>query len=208
MSQPLGRFAGNWVEVQECIEIMSTTDPNRRHPLSRDLIDLTNALAGWMLHLSGHAASPEAGAKVSDDILLSGHAFNAFHAIVQAQGGDTAVLSQTAGIHQPTATRTLTAAHSGYLSQMDCTQIGWAVQRLGAGRARPGDPVSAHAGIEMHAKLGDRLQANQPLVTLFAEDPTLLDEPYQMLQETLHLSPIQPTPVPLIREIIAKDQRP
>jgi pyrimidine-nucleoside phosphorylase len=205
MSQPLGRFAGNWVEVQECIEIMSTTDPNRRHPLSRDLIDLTNALAGWMLHLSGHAASPEAGAKVSDDILLSGHAFNAFHAIVQAQGGDTAVLSQTAGIHQPTATRTLTAAHSGYLSQMDCTQIGWAVQRLGAGRARPGDPVSAHAGIEMHAKLGDRLEANQPLVTLFAEDPALLDEPYQMLQETLQISAIPPAPTPLIREVIQNE---
>ena len=71
---------------------------------------------------------------------------------------------------------------------MDCTKIGWAVQRLGAGRTRPGDPVSAHAGIEMHAKLGDRVEAGQPLATLFSEDAALLDEPEQMLRETLQIA--------------------
>jgi pyrimidine-nucleoside phosphorylase len=110
-----------------------------------------------------------------------------------------------AAFHCPTATRTLTASRTGYLSEMDCTQIGWAVQRLGAGRARPGDPVSAHAGIEMHAKLGDSISAGQPLVTLFAEDARLLDEPYSMLLETLHIAPTPPTPTPLIREIVAKE---
>ena len=68
---------------------------------------------------------------------------------------------------------------------MDCKQVGWAVQRLGAGRAKPGDPVSAHAGIEMHAKLGDKLEQGQPLVTLFSEDDALLDEPEAMLRDTL-----------------------
>jgi pyrimidine-nucleoside phosphorylase len=87
---------------------------------------------------------------------------------------------------------------------MDCTQIGWAVQRLGAGRARPGDPVGAHAGIAMHAKLGDSISAGQPLVTLFAEDAGLLDEPYSMLLETLHIAPTPPTPTALIREIVVK----
>jgi thymidine phosphorylase len=85
---------------------------------------------------------------------------------------------------------------------MDCKQAGWAVQRLGAGRAKPGDPVSAHAGIEMHAKLGDRLKKGQPLITLFAEDESLLDEPEQMLLETLQISPTPPQLQPLIREIV------
>ena len=76
---------------------------------------------------------------------------------------------------------------------MNCTQVGWAVQRLGAGRVRPGDPVSAHAGIEMHAKLGDRVVAGQPLVTLFSEDAALLDEPEAMLLETIRVADSAPS---------------
>jgi thymidine phosphorylase len=87
---------------------------------------------------------------------------------------------------------------------MDCKQVGWAVQRLGAGRAKPGDPVSAHAGIEMHAKLGDPIKAGQPLITLFTEDVSLLDEPEAMLRETLHITPTAPQLQPSIREVITR----
>jgi pyrimidine-nucleoside phosphorylase len=87
---------------------------------------------------------------------------------------------------------------------MDCKCVGWAVQRLGAGRAKPGDPVSAHAGIEMHAKLGDKIEAGQPLVTLFSEDPELLDEPEAMLRDTLQITQTPPKLQPLIREVITK----
>ena len=79
-----------------------------------------------------------------------------------------------------------------------------AVQRLGAGRAKPGDPVSAHAGIEMHAKLGNQIKAGQPLVTLFTEDASLLDEPEAMLRETLHIAPTPPQLQPAIREVITQ----
>jgi pyrimidine-nucleoside phosphorylase len=200
MDEPLGRFSGNWVEVWECVDIMK----QRRHPMSRDLIELSNILSGWMLHLAGHAASPEEGAKLSDDILRSGAAYKAWLKIVAAQNGDTTIFEDPAAHHKPTATRILTAPASGYLSAMDCKQVGWAVQRLGAGRAKPGDPVSAHAGIEMHAKLGDKLEANQPLVTLFSEDPELLNEPEAMLRETLQITQSPPKLQPLIREVITK----
>ncbi|MGH9597993.1 MAG: thymidine phosphorylase, partial [Edaphobacter sp.] len=99
-------------------------------------------------------------------------------------------------------TRTLAAPVSGYLAAMDCKQVGWAVQRLGAGRAKPGDPVSAQAGIEMHAKLGDKIQEGQPLVTLFSEDEALLDEPEDMLRETIKITQAPPKLQPLIREIV------
>jgi pyrimidine-nucleoside phosphorylase len=198
MDEPLGRFSGNWIEVWECVDIMQ----QKRHPLSADLIRLTNILSGWMLHLAGHADTPESGAKLSDEILRSGAAYAAWLKIVESQSGDTRVFENPAAHHKPSATRTLTVPQPGYLSSMDCKQVGWAVQRLGAGRAKPGDPVSAHAGIEMHAKLGDRLEAGQPLVTLFAEDPALLDEPAHMLQETLQISATPPHPTTLIHEIV------
>ncbi len=254
MSQPLGRFAGNWVEVQECLELFQHFSPD--HPfslppeklrLSLDLLELTHALAGHMLYLGSKAPTPEAGTLLSTQLLADGSAYSHFlhmtalqtapppqNVVIPSEGAlapksraprispsltshenlshptpglatwQTA-FANPAAFHCPTATRTLTASRTGYLSEMDCTQIGWAVQRLGAGRARPGDPVSAHAGIEMHAKLGDSISAGQPLVTLFAEDARLLDEPYSMLLETLHIAPTPPTPTPLIREIVAKE---
>jgi pyrimidine-nucleoside phosphorylase len=201
MDEPLGRFSGNWIEVWECVDIMK----QHRHPMSSDLINLSNILSGWMLYLAGHSDTPEQGAKLSDEILRSGAAYKAWLKIIAAQNGDITVFEDPAATHKPTATRILTAPTSGYLSAMDCKQVGWAVQRLGAGRAKPGDPVSAHAGIEMHAKLGDKLATGQPLITLFAEDPALLDEPEQMLRETLQISPTLATKQPLIREIITKN---
>jgi pyrimidine-nucleoside phosphorylase len=204
MDEPLGRFSGNWVEVQECVDIMKQD----RHPMSADLIELTNILSGWMLHLAGHANTPEEGAKLSDEILTSGAAFEVFLEIVHAQGGDISRFegeANPAAHHKPTATRTITAPQNGYLASMDCKQVGWAVQRLGAGRAKPGDPVSAHAGIEMHVKLGDRINKGQPLITLFSEDPTLIAEPEQMLRQTLQITSTPAMKQPLIREIVKLD---
>jgi pyrimidine-nucleoside phosphorylase len=239
MDQPLGRFSGNWVEVWECIDILKGI----RHPMSADLIELSNILAGHMLYLGSKAPTPEAGAILANQLLADGSAYTHFLQMTalqttplssrtaaegsaspsspdssvphssqshrdewesrhESQAPYLAAFANPAAFHKPSATRTITADKSGYLSAMDTTKIGWAVQRLGAGRTRPGDPVSAHAGLEMHAKLGDRLEPNQPLCTLFTEDATLLDEPEAMLRETLQISPTPPTPIPLIREII------
>jgi pyrimidine-nucleoside phosphorylase len=198
MDEPLGRFSGNWVEVWECVDIMR----GKRHPLSADLIELSNLLAGWMLHLAGHATTPEEGARLSDHILASGEAYKAWLKIIAAQGGDTSVFEDPAAHHQPTATRVLKSTSSGYLASMDCKQVGWAIQRLGAGRACPGDPVSAHAGIECHAKIGDRIQEGQPIFTLFSEDPALLDKAEPMLRETLRITSVAPPVQPILHEII------
>jgi pyrimidine-nucleoside phosphorylase len=199
-SQPLGRFAGNWLEVRECVEILQ----NHRHPLSADLIELTHLLTGWMLHLAGHAESPEAGATLSDEILRSGAAYQAWLKLVAAQSGDTSMFEDPAAFHQPKASTTLRAQTEGYLASIDTMQVGWAVQRLGAGRTKPGAPVSAHAGIEVHAKLGDRIAANQPLVTLFAEDEALLAEPLELLRAAYTITAAPPEPQPQLIEVISK----
>jgi pyrimidine-nucleoside phosphorylase len=213
MDQPLGRFAGNWIEVQECLELFQHYSPD--HPfslppeklrLSSDLLKLTHALTGHMLHLGGKTATPDAGAILSALLLADGSAYRHFLQMVELQSDDFAAakvaFADPAGFHKPAATRTLTADHAGYLAHMDCTKIGWAVQRLGAGRERPGDPVSAHAGLEMHAKLGDLLEEGQPLVTLFSEESALLEEPEEMLRDTLRISADPPISIPLIHEII------
>jgi len=198
MDEPMGRFSGNWVEVWECVDIMRGV----RHAMSADLIELSNALSGRMLFLAGRAGSPEAGAVMADGILRSGAAYEAWLRIVAAQGGDVSVFEDVAGFHKPAATRVFRASRAGYLAGMDCKQVGWAVQRLGAGRARPGDSVSANAGIESHAKIGDWLEAGQPVFTLFSEDEALVEEPYRMLRETVRIEDVKPERLPLVREVV------
>ena len=122
--------------------------------------------------------------------------------MVKLHGGDTSVFDDPAAHHKPAATRVLAADRSGYLAGMDCTEVGWAVQRLGAGREVPGGPVAAHAGIEMHVKIGDRIEAGQPLITLFSEDAALLDTPECMLRETLRIEEVPVERKPLVREVL------
>jgi len=213
MDQPLGRFAGNWVEVMECVEIFHHFSPEcefslgpEEMRLSSDLIELTCALAGWMIYLGGRAATQEAGSAVAERTLRDGSAYERFLRMVRLQSEDVAgamaAFAEPGAFHKPMARRVVKAERAGYLAGMDCAQVGWAVQRLGAGRARPGDAVSAHAGIEMHVKLGDRVETGQALVTLFSEDEKLLEGPELMLRMTLRISEERPEPVPLIREII------
>ncbi|ADV81492.1 thymidine phosphorylase [Terriglobus saanensis] len=200
MDQPLGRFSGNWVEVWECVEIMRCI----AHPLYTDVIELSVTLAGWMLQLGGITPTPEAGRERALELLHDGSVYKKWLEMVKLQGGDATPFADPAAFHQPAVTLTLTASRSGYLSSMDCTEVGWAIQRLGAGREVPDDPVSAHAGIEMHAKLGDSLETGDPLVTLFGDSEEQLATAESMLHNTMKISSEKPTLQPLIRKIFTK----
>jgi pyrimidine-nucleoside phosphorylase len=96
---------------------------------------------------------------------------------------------------------------SGYFVSADCTKVGWAVQRLGAGRERAGEPVEAHAGLEMHVKLGAKIQAGQPLATLFTEDEARFAEPDQLLAEALTIGDEAIAAPPLVRQIVSADNK-
>ncbi len=198
MEEPLGRFAGNWVEVWECVDVLKGV----RHPMSADLVELALILSGWMLFLAGASDSPERGAALAEELLRSGEAYEAWLRMVRAQGGDVAVFDDPAAEHRPRFRRELRAERAGYLAGMDCKQVGWAVQRLGAGRDRPGAAVNAHAGLEVHAKLGDAVIAGQVLFTLFSGEERLLETGYRMLTEAVVLAEVAPERELLVREVV------
>jgi pyrimidine-nucleoside phosphorylase len=201
MNQPLGRFAGNWVEIWESVDLLG----GKRHPLSEDKLEVSLTLASWMLHIGGKADTPEASRRLAEEVLNSGAALRNFKAMVKAQGGDAAVLDNPAAFHQPGATKTVLARHEGHLSAMDCEKVGWAVQRLGAGRVKAGEPVDPHAGIEMHVKLGARIATNQPLVTMFAADGEKFAEPEDLLREALTITDQSGAVPPLIHEYVTAE---
>jgi pyrimidine-nucleoside phosphorylase len=205
MDQPLGRFAGNWVEIWESLDLLR----NQRHPLNEDLRELSLVLAGWMIHLGGKASNAEEGRAIAEQKLVDGSALDIFVRMVAAQGGETSILEEPARFHTPKFRRSFTAQTSGYLTSMDCEKIGWAVQRLGAGRERADEPVAPHAGLEMHAKLGSRVEDGQPLCTLFTDEEYRFAEPETLLAEAIIIEEgsVSPPIPPLIGEIITRDNR-
>jgi pyrimidine-nucleoside phosphorylase len=87
---------------------------------------------------------------------------------------------------------------------MDTTMLGWAVQRLGAGREKAGEPVDPHAGIDFHARRGAYVKKGEPLATLYATNETLLAEPEAFLREAIRFSATAPEPVALISRVLAR----
>lgn len=197
MSQPLGQAAGNWIELVESVNLLR----NQRPPQSEDLRELSLILAGWMIYLGGAAATASAGRQLAEAALEDGSALAVFFKMIEAQGGDTSVLDAPEAFHKPGATQVLAAWDSGYITAMDTTALGWAVQRTGAGREKPGEPVDPHAGILFHARRGDRVEKGQPIATLYATSPALLPEPIALLRQAITIAPDEPEIVPLISEI-------
>lgn len=195
MSQPLGRAAGNWIEIMECVELLRGARP----AWSEDLRELSLVLAGWMIHLGGKADTPETGYKLAEAALTDGAALAAFMKMVDAQGGDISIFDDMQTFHKPGATLEVAAWESGYVTGMDTTALGWAVQRTGAGREKTGEPgkgssspglepVDPHAGILFHARRGARVERGQPFATIYATNAAMLAEPAAILKEAIHIS--------------------
>jgi pyrimidine-nucleoside phosphorylase len=197
MGRPLGRMAGNWVELMECVELLRGERPAG----SEDLRRLSLLLAGWMIHLGGKAETPEAGFVRAERALEDGSALRVFLAMVDAQGGDISCFDDPVTFHKPGATFALESWQSGYIAEMDTTALGWAVQRLGAGREKAGQPVDPHAGIAFHAQRGAHVEQGQPLATLYATRQEMLAEPTELLKQAIHISDSAPPRVPLVSRV-------
>jgi pyrimidine-nucleoside phosphorylase len=200
MDQPLGSAAGNWIELVESVELLR----GKRPAESEDLRELSLILAGWMIHLGGAASSAEAGHQLAEAALEDGSALAVFFKMIEAQGGDAGVFDDPQ-FHKPGATEVLNSWDSGFISAMDTTKIGWAVQRLGAGREKAGEPVDPHAGIVFHARRGAHVEPDKPIATLYATTPAMLAEPIALLKEAILLSANPPEPVELVTRIFTRE---
>ncbi len=175
MSAPLGRSAGNALEVAEALEVLAGGGPG-------DVVELTLALAAEMLAAAGRSDVDPA------EVLADGRAMDSWRAMIAAQGGDPAAPLPLAGHRE-----VVTAAESGYLSRLDALAVGLAAWELGAGRSAPGAAVSAGAGVTWHAGVGERVAAGAPLLTLHTDEPARFEAALARLDGAWTVSA---TPVP------------
>ncbi|MGJ9413500.1 thymidine phosphorylase [Aeromicrobium sp. CF4.19] len=153
MSTPLGLTAGNALEVRESVEVLAGGGPP-------DVVELTLALAREMLAAAGREDVDPAAA------LADGRAMDTWRRMVSAQDGDP-----DADLPLARETHVVPAPATGVLARLDAMPVGVAAWRLGAGRSGPGEAVQAGAGVQMHAKPGDRVRAGDPLLTLHTDTP-------------------------------------
>jgi thymidine phosphorylase len=176
MDTPLGRAVGNAVEVAESVQALRGDGPP-------DLMAVTLALATQMLDLAGVDEDPAAA-------IADGRALAAYRAMVRAQGGDP-----DAPLPEPVhVIRALPAPADGWLTRLDALAVGTAAWRLGAGRERKEDPVSAAAGVICLAKPGDRVRKGQPLVELRADDAERFEGAAAALDGAAEISAQGPPP--------------
>ncbi|SNT19352.1 thymidine phosphorylase [Asanoa hainanensis] len=185
MSTPLGLAVGNAVEVTESVEVLAGGGP-------ADVVELTLALAREMLDAAGRPDADPAAA------LADGRAMDAWRSMVRAQGGDPDAALPTAR-----ETHTVTAAADGFVSAVDAYAIGIAAWRLGAGRARKEDPVSAAAGVVLHRKPGDPVRAGEPLYELRTDDPNRFEAALSAAAEAVSISAEPPVPTALVIDRLA-----
>lgn len=158
MDQPLGRYIGNALEVEECIQLLHGEVNG-----NRDLVELTHELAAWMFYLGGKTATVAAGKKLSEELLASGAAMQKFRELVEAQGGDPAVCSDTSRLPKAKFATDVVAGREGYVHSIQSEQMGYASLVLGGGRLRKEDSVDPSVGIVLHKKVGNSVHRNDPI---------------------------------------------
>ena len=171
MDVPLGLTAGNALEVRESVEVLAGGGPS-------DVVELTLILAREMLDAAGIKPLMDPA-----DALKNGAAMDHWRRMIKAQGGDP-----DGALPKAKETVQVLADKSGTLSTMDAMKVGISAWRLGAGRSRQGEVLALGAGIEIHAKPGEKVVAGQPIFTLHADETARFERAKEALEGAIEIS--------------------
>jgi len=181
MSQPEGRAIGNALEVREAIETLQGRGPE-------DVLELCSALAK-ALEVDG-----------VEKAIQSGAAFERFRSMVEAQGGEAGALDRLPGARQRCE---WPAQRSGWLAGIDAELLGRAAVALGAGRSRKDDEIDSAVGFVLRAKIGDWVEAGQPLLEVHANDHSKLAQVLAGVPAAYQISELPVKAPELVKAIIS-----
>lgn len=192
MEEPLGMAVGNILEVKEAINALHGNGP-------KDLMDICFSSGSTLLVQSGLCKDEKSARKLLQSKLDSGAAFQKFHDMVDAQGGDTTYIDHpekfpTALYHQE-----IKSTQTGYISNIEALGIGLDAMRLGAGREKEDDVIDYAAGIVLNKKVGDKVNKGDTLATLYTERPHF-EKISKDIYSRFHISDKPVEVLPVIRD--------
>jgi pyrimidine-nucleoside phosphorylase len=181
MNQPLGNAVGNSLEVVEAIDMLKGRGPE-------DFAEHCLYVSAHMLVLGKRAGDLSEGRAMAEKSIADGSAFEKLRVLVQAQGGDVSYIDDPSKFPKAQHVEVVMSPESGYLSEVQARSVGEAAVTLGAGRAKKSDPVDHAVGFVIHHKVGDQLQAGEPLFTVHANDEEKLEEAREAVLAAHHFS--------------------
>jgi len=190
MNQPLGTAVGNALEVREAVDTLRGGGP-------RDFRAHCLVLAAHMLLLGERVADLGAGRALAETSLADGSALSKFRALVQAQGGDPSYVDKPEKFPPAQFVEEVASPKTGCLAQVNARIIGEASVGLGAGRVKKGDPIDHAVGLEILVKVGDWVEAGQPLFTIHANRREALESARRQVLRAYAFSDAPVSPLPL-----------
>ena len=198
MDRPLGRACGNALEVEEAIAALKGEGPD-------DLMDVTLALGAEMLMMAGRAPELDQAHAALRDTLVSGRALEQFRRIIEAQGGNPAVIDDPALLPQAVECELFTAPRSGFVVQVEPRAIGRGLIALGGGRTTMADSIDPSVGFVITAKPGDWVDAGEPMASVYARDRAGIERGRGALRSAVTVADEAEPPLPLVSHRVTRE---
>lgn len=168
MDQPLGFAVGNALEVKEAIDTLHGRGP-------KDFTELCMTLGSYMLLAGGKAADEKEAREKLNDAIESGNALAKLAEFVEAQGGDKTMVFHPEKLPQASIEEEILSLQEGYVSHIQCDEIGICSLILGGGRENKESVIDLSVGLVLRKKKGDFVKRGESLATIYANDRTKLD---------------------------------
>ena len=187
MNQPLGRNVGIWCEVEEAIEALKGNAPT-------DLMEITYHLAEQVMTLAGETGNYR---NKLESLIQDGSAFEIFNKMVYAHGGYLQNIQKNPP-HLPRHKVEIISEFDGFISEMDTEILGLSIITLGGGRQKKDDMVDNSVGYILDCKVGDQININERIATVFGNDRSKLLIGKKMIENAITISEDQPNVPKLI----------
>jgi pyrimidine-nucleoside phosphorylase len=195
MSQPLGYAIGNALEVMEVSQTLQSAGPN-------DLTRLSLELAARMIYLGKVAETLDEARELAQRRLLDGSGYNTLKAVIQAQGGNPAVLDRFDLLPNASGVREVASPRAGFVSAIAAEDIGLAANMIGAGRQTKDDVIDPAVGVILEVKVGEKVEAGAVLCRLYYTKEDHLEEAAQLVEDAFRISAHAPEQRELILETV------
>ena len=195
MDEPLGEMIGNSLEVIEAIDTLRNHGPE-------NFTSLIITMAAQALALTSGLKHAEAETRVKE-VLKNGKAYAKFVEMVKIQGGDVSMIEDYSKLPAAKLVMPLKADKAGYISQIDCEEIGLAAMMLGAGRETKESVIDMGVGLKLVKHVGDKIEAGETIAELHVNPARDNSKAVDRLRAAIHISSQKVVAQPLILDIIS-----
>lgn len=195
MDEPLGISIGNTLEVIEAVEFLKGN-------MQEDLKEVVLELGSYMMYLADLGENIDKNKEILLENIKNKKAYNKFLELVKKQGGDTSYIQIPEKFEKAKYIENIKIEKEGYISKIDAKEMGKIACSLGAGRIRKEDKIDNSVGLKIYKKVGDKINKNEIIATIYANDKEKLNKAKNEILENIKISDKKQEKLNSILEII------